>query len=154
MCIRDRHQFLCAGAAFSDRAQRDRPEIPCEYRTEYQRDRDRILHCKSFRRLKHKTQVFLSPEGDHYRDVYKRQMENLFHDMASLNLQNRKVALIGNGSWAPASAALMKKRLEGMKNMTLIGQPLESRSSLKQEQADELEALANAIASSVKETRI
>ncbi|MCI9415383.1 MAG: FprA family A-type flavoprotein [Clostridiales bacterium] len=81
-------------------------------------------------------------------------MENLFHDMASLNLQNRKVALIGNGSWAPASAALMKKRLEGMKNMTLIGQPLEIRSSLKQEQADELEALANAIASSVKETRI
>ena len=46
---------------------RERGEIPCDIRTAYQRDRDRILHCKSFRRLKHKTQVFLAPEGDHYR---------------------------------------------------------------------------------------
>ncbi len=46
---------------------RDKYEEPCDVRTVYQRDRDRILHCKSFRRLKHKTQVFLSPEGDHYR---------------------------------------------------------------------------------------
>ena len=43
---------------------RDREEAPCDIRTVYQRDRDRILHCKSFRRLKHKTQVFLAPEGD------------------------------------------------------------------------------------------
>ncbi len=42
------------------------PEEPCPLRTEYQRDRDRILHCKAFRRLKHKTQVFLAPRGDHY----------------------------------------------------------------------------------------
>ena len=46
---------------------RERPEEECPLRTPYQRDRDRILHCKSFRRLKHKTQVFLAPEGDHYR---------------------------------------------------------------------------------------
>ena len=46
---------------------RVRPEELCLLRTAYQRDRDRILHCKSFRRLKQKTQVFLSPEGDHYR---------------------------------------------------------------------------------------
>ena len=45
---------------------RDREEEPCVMRTEFQRDRDRIIYCKSFRRLKNKTQVFFSPEGDHY----------------------------------------------------------------------------------------
>jgi dGTPase len=43
------------------------PEEPCSIRTDYQRDRDRIIHSKSFRRMKHKTQVFLSPTDDHYR---------------------------------------------------------------------------------------
>ena len=42
---------------------RSRPEEECQLRTPYQRDRDRVIHCKSFRRLKHKTQVFLSPRG-------------------------------------------------------------------------------------------
>ena len=46
---------------------RERPEPECEIRTCYQRDIDRITHCKAFRRLMHKTQVFLRPEGDHYR---------------------------------------------------------------------------------------
>jgi dGTPase len=48
-------------------ASRERPEPDCGLRTPFQRDRDRIVHSKSFRRLKHKTQVFVLPEGDHYR---------------------------------------------------------------------------------------
>ncbi len=54
---------------------REVPEEKCEIRTEYQRDRDRIIHSKSFRRLKHKTQVFLSPEGDHYRTRLTHTLE-------------------------------------------------------------------------------
>ena len=46
---------------------RERPEVPDALRTCFQRDRDRIVHAKAFRRLKHKTQVFMAPEGDHYR---------------------------------------------------------------------------------------
>ena len=54
---------------------RERPEEPCTLRTSYQRDRDRIVHCKSFRRLKHKTQVFIAPEGDHYRTRLTHTLE-------------------------------------------------------------------------------
>ncbi len=50
-------------------------EEGCPLRTVYQRDRDRVIHCKSFRRLKHKTQVFLSPEGDHYRTRLTHTLE-------------------------------------------------------------------------------
>lgn len=51
------------------------PEEKCPYRTDFQRDRDRILHCNSFRRLKRKTQVFLSPVGDHYRTRLTHTLE-------------------------------------------------------------------------------
>lgn len=54
---------------------RDREEPECEIRTCYQRDRDRIIHCKAFRRLKHKTQVFLAPEGDYYRTRLTHTLE-------------------------------------------------------------------------------
>ena len=79
------HEMLSPRAAKSDGSKgRMRPQKDCDIRTCYQRDRDRILHCKSFRRLKDKTQVFLAPEGSHYRtrpvsythlDVYKRQAQ-------------------------------------------------------------------------------
>lgn len=54
---------------------RDREEPQCDIRPVFQRDSDRILHCKSFRRLKHKTQVFLSPKGDHYRTRLTHTLE-------------------------------------------------------------------------------
>ena len=69
-------QILSPYAALSKNTLgRDVPEQECELRTPYQRDRDRIIHCKSFRRLKHKTQVFLSPEGDHYRTRLTHTLE-------------------------------------------------------------------------------
>ena len=64
------HLQLSPKAAFSDRSlgrNRDETESDADVRTCYQRDTDRIVHCKAFRRLMHKTQVFLRPEGDHYR---------------------------------------------------------------------------------------
>ncbi|HBK85839.1 MAG TPA: deoxyguanosinetriphosphate triphosphohydrolase, partial [Firmicutes bacterium] len=51
------------------------PEEECAIRTCWQRDRDRILHSKAFRRLKHKTQVFIQPEGDHYRTRLTHTLE-------------------------------------------------------------------------------
>jgi dGTPase len=54
---------------------REREEEPCLLRTPFQRDRDKIVHSKSFRRLKHKTQVFIAPEGDHYRTRLTHTLE-------------------------------------------------------------------------------
>jgi dGTPase len=62
-------------AARSYPALRQRPEPDCGLRTPYQRDRDRIVHCKAFRRLTHKTQVFVAPLGDHYRTRLTHTLE-------------------------------------------------------------------------------
>ncbi|CAI8008043.1 Deoxyguanosinetriphosphate triphosphohydrolase-like protein [Geodia barretti] len=65
--LEEREEHLSPYAAKSSRsAGRAIPETPSDVRTEYQRDRDRIIHSKAFRRLKHKTQVFIAPLGDHY----------------------------------------------------------------------------------------
>lgn len=70
------HQIFRPCAAFSDQTRgRDIAEEKCDIRTEYQRDRDRIIHSKSFRRMKHKTQVFLAPGGDHYRTRLTHTLE-------------------------------------------------------------------------------
>ena len=70
------HMLLSPYAAFSDQSRgRERQEEQCDVRPVYQRDRDRILHCKSFRRLKNKTQVFLTPKGDHYRTRLSHTLE-------------------------------------------------------------------------------
>lgn len=67
---------LCGWATFADESGgRARRVAPCPRRTCFQRDRDRIVHCKAFRRLGHKTQVFISPEGDHYRDRLTHTLE-------------------------------------------------------------------------------
>lgn len=80
LCIRERteeeeYQRLSPQAAKSAEARRVRPEEECSIRTKFQRDRDRILHSKPFRRLKHKTQVYIAPTGDHYRTRMTHSLE-------------------------------------------------------------------------------
>src|SRR5262249_13338231 len=67
--------FLAPAATRSANAARPRPEAPSSVRTAFQRDRDRIVHTKSFRRLMHKTQVFIAPAGDHYRTRLTHTLE-------------------------------------------------------------------------------
>ena len=77
-------------------------------------------------------------------------MENLLHDIAHHALKNRKVALIQNGSWAPASGKLMSEILCGMKDMEILEAPVTLKSTLAPGQDQELEALAKVLAASVK----
>lgn len=81
MIIRERleqweREHLSPYASLSEQSKgRLKPEEQCDIRPVFQRDRDRIIHCKAFRRLKDKTQVFLSPEGDHYRTRLTHTLE-------------------------------------------------------------------------------
>jgi dGTPase len=70
-----REDALSPLAARAYPARRERPEPDSAHRTPFQRDRDRIVHAKAFRRLKHKTQVFIAPEGDHYRTRLTHTLE-------------------------------------------------------------------------------
>ena len=72
---REERELSPFAAKSKDTKGRLKPVEPCELRTDYARDRDRIIHSKAFRRLKHKTQVFLSPEGDHYRTRLTHTLE-------------------------------------------------------------------------------
>jgi dGTPase len=72
---RQEDALLVPRACRSAGASRVRPEPPSDMRTEFQRDRDRIVHTKSFRRLMHKTQVFIGPKGDHYRTRLTHTLE-------------------------------------------------------------------------------
>lgn len=75
-CMAREREFLSPYAVrTADTKGRDRAEEPCLFRTDYQRDRDRILHSQSFRRLMNKTQVFLAPVGDHYRTRLTHTLE-------------------------------------------------------------------------------
>ncbi len=76
-------------------------------------------------------------------------MDTLIRDMAALNVQNRKVAVIGNGTWAPAAPKLMASMLGEMKNMELVGDPLVILSSMKEAQIPEMEALADRLVASM-----
>ena len=67
--------WLAPYAARAANSTRLNPEPECDLRTAFQRDRDRIVHSKAFRRLKHKTQVFLAPTGDHYRTRLTHTLE-------------------------------------------------------------------------------
>ncbi len=77
-----------------------KPEDPCPMRTAFQRDRDRIIHCKAFRRLKHKTQVFIAPLGDHYvtRLTHTLELAQIARSIArSLNLNEDLAEAISLG---------------------------------------------------------
>jgi len=79
-------QLLAGAAARSTQTRgREIPEEPDEYRTAFERDRDRIVHTKAFRRLKHKTQVFINPEGDHFvtRLTHTLQVTQIGRSMAT-----------------------------------------------------------------------
>jgi len=76
-------------------------------------------------------------------------MEALLSDLVAHNLQNRTVALIENGSWAPTSGGLMRKMLEKCKNMNILDSTLSIRSSLKENQLAQLDAMADSIAATI-----
>ena len=99
--LEERERLLSRFAARSSESRgRERPEEPSPVRTEFQRDRDRIIHSKSFRRLKHKTQVFVAPTGDHFvtRLTHTLETAQIARTIArSLNVNEDLTEAIGLG---------------------------------------------------------
>jgi flavorubredoxin len=101
------------------------------------------------RAFEHSHLVLAAPT---YNGSLYQGMANLVDDMANLNLQNRKVSVIGNGSWTPAAHTILQHKFEAMKNMELIAPPLVIRSAITLKQEAELEDLADRLAQSVKQS--
>ena len=76
-------------------------------------------------------------------------MENLVHDIVHHNLQNRTIALVENGSWAPTAAGLMRAEFQKLKSCTILDEGVSIRSSLKEDQLAQMEALADALVASM-----
>ena len=76
-------------------------------------------------------------------------MENLVHDIVHHNLQNRTIALVENGSWAPTAAGLMRAEFQKLRNCTILDEGVSIRSSLKEDQLAQMEALADALVASM-----
>ena len=101
---------------------RDRDEPEDDLRPAYQRDRDRIIHCKAFRRLKHKTQVFLAPEGDHYRTRLTHVLEvmqiarTIAKSLRLNEILTEAIALghdLGHSAFGHAGEAALNKLVRG-----------------------------------------
>ncbi|MBV9495471.1 MAG: deoxyguanosinetriphosphate triphosphohydrolase [Acidobacteria bacterium] len=118
----ERDTLVPRAARSAETRGRDREEEEDDLRPSYQRDRDRIIHCKSFRRLKHKTQVFLAPEGDHYRTRLTHVLEvtQIARTIAkSLRLNEvltEAIALghdLGHSAFGHAGEAALNKLVKG-----------------------------------------
>ena len=86
-----------------------------------------------------------------YNGVLQPRMEAFLHDLKAMNLQNRTVAILENGTWAPVSGRHMKAILEGMKNMTVLDASVALKSTLAAGQLDTLAAMADESAAQLAE---
>ena len=114
-------KYLSPYASLSCESQgRDREEEQCDIRTVYQRDRDRIIHCKAFRRMKHKTQVFLAPMGDHYRTRLTHTLEVCSQGFEHFKQSIRVVEILENNG---KGLNLTKEVRDGIVNHSTSGNP-------------------------------
>ena len=114
--VEAREDALSPYAVRSRGSRREVPEEPCPIRGEFQRDRDRIVHSKSFRRLKHKTQVFIAPTGDHYvtRLTHTLEVAQIARTISrALDLNEDLTEAIATGARSRAHAVRTRGRERG-----------------------------------------